>query len=132
MAIEFQCIEMSFVAPGLGKPRNYGSYSINGIQIPPNKDLGIIIYKQLKFHEHTNTVVTKANRTLPIIRRSFNFTDKTKYLKSYWSDQSLNMGMLFGDLIMLLISNQLKGCRDGLLSICLTLMIYPIQNVYLC
>ena len=72
----------------LGKPHDYGSYSIGGTQISPNdsiKDLGVIIDKQLKFHEHTNAVVAKANRTLAIIRKSFNFTDKTKYLTLYKS-----------------------------------------------
>ena len=72
----------------LGKPHNYGSYSINGIQISPNdsiKDLGVIVDNQLKFHEHANSVVTKANRTLAIIRKSFNFTDKTMFLSLYKS-----------------------------------------------
>ena len=71
-----------------GKPHNYGSYSINGIQISPNdsiKDLGIIVDNQLKFHEHADSVVTKANRTLAIIRKSFNFTDKTMFLSLYKS-----------------------------------------------
>ena len=71
-----------------GKPHNYGSYSINGIQISPNdsiKDLGVIVDNQLKFHEHADSVVTKANRTLAIIRKSFNFTDKTMFLSLYKS-----------------------------------------------
>ena len=66
----------------------YGSYTISGTQISTNdsiKDLGIIVDNQLKFHDQTNFVVTKANRTLAIIRRSFNFTDKTMYLNLYKS-----------------------------------------------
>ena len=37
-------------------------------------------YNQLKFHNETNFVVTKANRTLAIVRKSFNFTDKMMFL----------------------------------------------------
>ena len=35
------------------------------------KDLGVQIDKQLKFHDHTTVVTKKANRTVAIIRKTF-------------------------------------------------------------
>jgi len=46
------------------------------------KDLGIWIDDKLKFHEHTSVTITKANRILAIIKRSFNANVNT-FLRLY-------------------------------------------------
>ena len=58
----------------LGPDHFYGDYYLDGVQISPNsvvRDLGVTMDCYLKFHEHTNLTVTKANRVLGLIRRFF-------------------------------------------------------------
>ena len=40
------------------------------------KDLGVLVDKDLKFTQHIESQVKKANRLLGLIRRSFTFMDK--------------------------------------------------------
>jgi hypothetical protein len=49
------------------------------------KDLGVIIDNQLKFTDHVNTTVTKANKILGMIRRSYKFLDKDSLLMLFKS-----------------------------------------------
>jgi len=47
------------------------------------KDLGVIIDEQLKFHEHTSYVTNKANRTIGIIRKTFLNLSANTFLNLY-------------------------------------------------
>ena len=49
------------------------------------KDLGIIIDKNLNFQEHIHTQISKANRILGLIRRTFHHMDKDMFLNLYKS-----------------------------------------------
>ncbi len=49
------------------------------------KDLGVIIDSTLSFEQHCDTAITKANRILGIIRRSFKYMDKEVMLTLYKS-----------------------------------------------
>ena len=40
-------------------------------QVTEEKDLGIIIDNELKFHKHTAMAIKKANRILGLIKKSF-------------------------------------------------------------
>ena len=44
-------------------------YDHNIEKVSKEKDLGVIIDEQLKFHEHTSYATSKANRTIGIIKR---------------------------------------------------------------
>ena len=58
----------------LGPDHFYGDYYLDGVQISPNsivRDLGVTMDYYLKFHEHTNLTITKANRVLGLIRKTF-------------------------------------------------------------
>jgi len=53
-------------------------YMLDGEQlnvVSHQKDLGIMVDHQLKFHQHTVSVVSKANRVLGIISKSFECLD---------------------------------------------------------
>ena len=55
-------------------------YNMNG-QVLSNssceKDLGVLFDKSLKFDQHINSIINKANRNLGIIRKTFEFMDKS-------------------------------------------------------
>ena len=58
----------------IGKRNNKYVYEINGQQpeqVNEEKDLGVLIDDELKFHKHTAAAIKKANGILGIIRRSF-------------------------------------------------------------
>ena len=62
----------------LGPPHHFEAYHINSLVIDSetsHKDLGIQFDNQLKFHEHTSEVNTKANRILGMIKKSFEHLD---------------------------------------------------------
>jgi len=53
-------------------------YMLDGEQlnvVSHQKDLGIVVDHQLKFHQHTTSVASKANRVLGIISKSFECFD---------------------------------------------------------
>ena len=52
---------------------------------PPKKDIGVIIDSKLKFQDHINTQVKKANTILGIIKRSFSYIDQERLLILYKS-----------------------------------------------
>lgn len=47
------------------------------------KDLGVIVDENLKFHEHTAEVIKKARRILAIIKRTFSYLDRRIFKKLY-------------------------------------------------
>ena len=58
----------------LGSNNNKSSYLLGGShisQVRHEKDLGVIIDNQLKFHDHTSAAINKATSILAIIRKSF-------------------------------------------------------------
>ena len=53
---------------------SFGDYMLDDCVISSSnvvRDLGILVDKDLKFHEHTLSVAARANRLLGIIRKSF-------------------------------------------------------------
>ena len=57
-----------------GKRNNINVYEMNGQQLEQvndEKDLGVLIDDELKFHKHTAAAIKKANGILGIIRNSF-------------------------------------------------------------
>ena len=59
---------------------------MNGLgieKVSKEKDLGVIIDKQLKFHEHTSYVTNKANRAIRIIRKTFINLSADTFLNLY-------------------------------------------------
>ena len=62
----------------LGPPHHFKAYHINSLvidSVTSHKDLGTQFDDQLKFHEHTSEVCTKANRILGMIKKSFEHLD---------------------------------------------------------
>ena len=69
-----------------------------------HSDLGILFDSQLKFHDHTVQVTTKANRVLGLIKKSFDYLDPImltqlfstlvrpilEYNNAIWGPQSLH------------------------------------------
>ena len=51
--------------------------------VTSEKDLGVIVDSDLVFREHVSQIVTKANCTLGIIRRSFRFLDRATIMLLY-------------------------------------------------
>ena len=49
------------------------------------KDVGVTFSKDLKFNEHINNVVSKANQITGIVKRSFEYLDNEMFLKLYKS-----------------------------------------------
>ncbi len=43
--------------------------------VKEEKDLGVLIDEELKFHKHVSAAVSKANQTLGIMKRTFNTLD---------------------------------------------------------
>ena len=64
----------------IGRTNKRQVYQMNGIslvQVKEEKDLGVIIDHELKFHQQTAASVKKANRVLGIIKKSFSHLDET-------------------------------------------------------
>ena len=51
--------------------------------VTSEKDLGIIFQQNLKFEEHISNVVSKANRLLGLVKRTFSYIDRTVFLTIY-------------------------------------------------
>ncbi|KAK3108052.1 hypothetical protein FSP39_000221 [Pinctada imbricata] len=70
----------------IGKNYHATSYSMDGKEISKTnceRDLGVMIDDQLKFQQHINTAVKKANQKLGIIKRNFNHLDKNSFVSLY-------------------------------------------------
>ena len=64
----------------IGRTNKRQVYQMNGIslvQVKEEKDLGVTIDHELKFHQQTAASVKKANRVLGIIKKSFSHLDET-------------------------------------------------------
>ena len=55
------------------------------------KDLGVIVYQALNFSDHISTKVSKVNRNLGIIFRTFTYMDKEMFLNLYKSIVRLHL-----------------------------------------
>ena len=84
------------------------SYFMNNQPLPTvyhEKDLGVLVDGELKFHQHTAFVVAKTNRLLTIIISHLLIwiLPCFPYCTSPWSDQYWSMATLFGVPSFLLI-----------------------------
>ena len=62
-----------------GKHSLNATYEMNGTileNVTEEKDLGVIIDNELKFHKHVSAAVLKANQTLGIVKKTFSTLDK--------------------------------------------------------
>ncbi|MEW8547929.1 MAG: reverse transcriptase family protein, partial [Candidatus Thiodiazotropha sp.] len=76
----------------IGKRNDIGTYTMTGESGPVNiekvdheKDLGVIVDKNLKFREHITSKVNIANRNVAIIFRTFTYLDTEMFLNLYKS-----------------------------------------------
>ena len=98
----------------IGREKNHDSYQIDQ-HMPENvkeeKDLGVIIDNQLKFHMHTSAAVKKANSILGLIKKSFVALDEDTlpFCLHLWYVLILNMPTLYGDHT----SSGLSGLYNG-------------------
>ncbi|MES9884076.1 MAG: reverse transcriptase domain-containing protein, partial [Sedimenticola sp.] len=74
----------------LGKDQQFSKYymKIGDVEttiqeVNEEKDLGVVMDKNLKFVSHIQTVVKKANRILGVIKRTFKYIDKDVFLNLY-------------------------------------------------
>ena len=69
------------VCMGVGyKNDNPLCYNMNGQELSNSlceKDLGVLFDKSLKFDQHINSIINKANRNLGIVRKTFEYMDKS-------------------------------------------------------
>ena len=67
----------------------YTMETVNGpvkiSKVDSEKDLGVIFDSNMKFGEHINSKVTKANQTLGLIFRTFTYMDKEMFLNLFKS-----------------------------------------------
>ena len=52
-------------------------------EVDYEKDLGVTVDKDLYFRKHVSLIVSKANSTLGIIRRSFRYLDRNTIILLY-------------------------------------------------
>ena len=74
--------------PHLGRANPNHTYYINSEplqNVNEEKDLGVIIDNQLKFHSHVSSVVSKASKLLAVIRQSFSLLDTETFPYLYKS-----------------------------------------------
>lgn len=82
---ETKCVHLRFL-PKLGpSPPTYTINSKTITSVDQHKDLGIILTSSLTFSEHYHQIISKANKTLGLIRRSFNTTSISAKKKLYLS-----------------------------------------------
>ncbi len=69
-----------------GKKNIKETYEINGTileEVKEEKDLGVIIDNELKFHKHVSQAVKKANQILGVVNNTFEDLDKESFLLAY-------------------------------------------------
>ena len=79
-------LKVNFSLLYLGKPHEFGEYTINGNVIKACdlvKDLGVQIDSKLKFHNHTTVVIKKANHLVAIVWKTFQLFDKVTLIDPY-------------------------------------------------
>ena len=72
----------------LGPSHSYGDYYLDSNVITACdtvRDLGVTVDNCLKFHDHTNLTITKANRTLGLINKIFQYRESDMIIKLYKS-----------------------------------------------
>ena len=70
----------------LGRSNQKTKYSMNGNEleeVEEEKDLGVIVDNQLKFHAHVSSCVNKDNRVLGAIKRTFIHREKEVIIPAY-------------------------------------------------
>ena len=60
-------------------------------KVKTEKDLGVTFDQNLKFTDHMNNKVNKANRNVGLIFRTFTFMDKDMFLSIYKSVVRLHL-----------------------------------------
>ena len=84
-----------------GKTNPQQCYILNGRTLEINsqeKDLGIIVDNELKFHVHTASAIKTANRMLGVIKKSYKSRDQLTISLLYksWFDPTSNMVTIWG------------------------------------
>ena len=82
----------------LGRNNRHYTYEMNGQQLKhvnEERDLGVLIDDDLKFHKQTAVAIKKGKSVLGLIKKSFVILDKRTLPHSY--DHIWNMVMSFGD-----------------------------------
>ena len=104
-----------------GPAHHNGPYYLNGILIDTvtsHSDLGILFDDQLKFHDYTTQVTTKANQVLGLIKKSFEYLDSNMLTQLFSTlvrpILEYNNIINFGDLIILLIRERWKRSNGEL------------------
>ena len=70
----------------IGKTNPKYLYHINGCLVTPvhkEKDLGVVMTRDLKASSNVNECVKRANQTLGMIRRTFSYLDETSFVQLY-------------------------------------------------
>ena len=81
-----QCNVDKFKIMHIGGKNPKYEYNMNGTKLTETKeekDLGVIIDCRLEFDRHIKNIVARANRTLGMIRISFECMDKSMFLNLY-------------------------------------------------
>ena len=87
----FNIIKCCFLTVGNNKNNSNNSYYMdlenkNKLKvIEQEKDVGVIFSKNLKFDEHIDSIVKKANNVTGLIKRSFSYLDEEMFIKLYKS-----------------------------------------------
>ena len=98
------------------------TYTLSGTPIEAaaeEKDLGIVIDRQLKFHRQTAAAVSKASQMLAVVRRSFAKIDETSYstscpyCTSQWLDRFWSTETRSGDRLVKLTRNNWSACSGA-------------------
>ena len=66
-------------------------------QVKYEKDIGVIIYNQLKIENHMNEKIKKANNMMELIRRSFVHLDEAMFIKLYKALVHAHMEIQYGN-----------------------------------
>ena len=77
-----KCIKMSINNKEL-ENRKYNMDAVVLRNVKQEKDIGVIVDKQLKFEDHMYEKIKKANNMMGLIRRSFIHMDEEMFLKLY-------------------------------------------------
>ena len=81
----------------LGSDHPFGNYYLDGVQVSPTntvKDLGVNIDSLLKFHKHTNLTVSKANRALRLIRKTFQCREQDTVVREKYAAQYIHFRII--------------------------------------
>ena len=82
--LPFNASKCKVMHVGVNNPRTTYHLDNQALAVTRNeKDLGVIVDDAFKFHEHTASVVKKANQILGVIKKSYNTRDKTTICTLY-------------------------------------------------